>query len=516
MTRTDNSIKNMKFGLLGQVLNLLLVFVTRRVFVSVLGDDYLGLHGLLSNVISMLSLAELGIGASILFSLYKPIAEDDKEKIKALMKLFKKAYATVGIAVGVLGLGMLPFLTLIIRNMDEAVLNSYEAQGISTNLYLIFGLFLLNTVGSYFFVYKQSLLGADQKEYINTNVRSVSTIALNVLQIVFLLWTRDYIAYLLIMIFVNFSTNFILSKKVDERYPYLKEPVREKLTKEDVNELKRNVKANTFHSLGSFLVFGTDNLLIGAMVGLATVGHFGNYNLVLNGLLLLYGVVFSAMSASVGNLGASTEENKVEDNFYVTNFLGFWMFGFSITCLYILFNPFIALWMDESRVLPYGVVLIIILNFYLKGMRRAVITYKDSLGLFWYDRYKPLVEAVINLAVSIALGMRFGLFGILLGTTISTLTTSFWIEPYVLYKYGFKSKLRNFFKRYAIYTLAALAVLLATRFIVSFVTFGGILGFALLTLVTVLVSNALLALLFHRTQEFEALKRIFKAKILRR
>jgi len=516
MSRTDNSIRNMRYGMIGQVLNLVLVFVTRRVFISVLGEGYNGLHGILSNLISMLSLAELGIGASIFFSLYKPIAENDKEKIKALMHLFRKAYALVGLAVGIFGIAMLPFLTFIIERQDADVLNAYESQGISTNIYLIFGLFVFNTVASYFFVHKQSLLNADQKDYININVRSVSTIVLNVLQILFLWYTRSYIAYLLIMIVVNLAVNFILSRKVDRMYPYIKERSTMKLAKEDTDELKRNVKANTFHSIGSFLVFGTDNLLIGAMVGLTTVGRFSNYNLILSGLMTLYGVVFSAMTASIGNLGASTDEDSVQKNFNITNFLGFWLFGFSITCLYILFNPFIMIWIEEPHLLPYGVVVIIIVNFYLKGMRRGVIAYKDSLGLFWYDRYKPLIEAVINLTVSIFLGLRFGLFGILLGTTISTLTTSFWIEPYVLYKYGFKSKLRDYFRRYVVYTVAAIAVLFVTRFVTSFITLGGLLGFIVLTFVTVLVSNALLALLFHRTSEFEALKQIFMAKVLRR
>jgi len=516
MSRTDNSIKNMRFGLLGQMLNLLLVFVTRRVFMDVLGEDYLGLHGLLSNVISMLSLAELGIGASIFFSLYKPIAENDKEKIKALMHLFKRAYAFVGLAVGVFGIAVLPFLSMIIERENPELLDVYADRGISTNIYLIFGLFVLNTVGSYFFVHKQSLLNADQKDYINTAVRAVSAIVLNVLQIIFLWVTRSYIAYLLIMVVVNFVVNLILSRKVDRLYPYLKERTRIKLSKEDVDELKKNVKSNTFHSLGSFLVFGTDNMLIATFGSFMLVARFSNYNIILSALMLIYGVVFTGMSASVGNLNASTEESAVEKNFQITNFLGFWLFGFSMTCLYILFNPFMTLWMGADRLLPQSIVILIIVNFYLKGMRRGVITYKDSLGLFWYDRFKPLIEAIINLAASIILGMHFGLAGILVGTIISTLSTSFWVEPYVLYKYGFKSKLRDYFKRYSVYTASAILVLLVTRFVVSFLTFEGVLGFILLTAVTVMVSNGLLALMYYRTPEFEALKRIFMAKVLRR
>ncbi|MCL1950268.1 MAG: hypothetical protein FWF59_11110 [Turicibacter sp.] len=509
MTRTDNSLRNMKYAFLGQVVNLLLVFVTRRFFVSILGDEYNGLHGFLASIIGMLALAELGIGASIFYSLYKPIAENNQPKINALMKLFRKAYTIIGFVVAGIGIILLPFLPYLLRNFEGM-------EYIHTNIYVIFGLFLLNSASGYFFVYKQSLLTATQNDYINTNVRTFGMVILNVLQIAFLYITRNYLSYLIIQIIVNTSMNVILSRKADQMFPFIKEPSTEKLTREDVDELKRNVKANTMHSLGGFLVFGTDNILIGMISGLAAVAHFNNYNIVLNGLATIFGVVFSSLTASVGNLGASTGKETIQENFNVVNFLGFWIFGFSVTCLYILFNPFMTLWMGPYRLLSRPIVIMIIVNFYLKGMRRSTITYKDSLGLFWYDRWKPMVEAVINLGVSIFLGMHFGLFGILLGTAISTLTTCFWIEPFVLYRYGFKSPLRDYFKRYGIYTLSALGVLLVTRMLVSLVTFEGVFGFILLSIATIGLSNGLLALLFHRTREFQELLRIVKSKVLRR
>lgn len=502
MSRTTNAIKNIKYSMLGQILTLIANFVTRMVFVRVLGAEYLGLSGLFSNILSILSLAELGIGSAIVYSMYKPLSEKDENKLKALMNLYKYAYILIGILILIVGVSITPFLEFLIKDVPDI-----------PYIKLIYIMYVLNSGFSYFFSYKISFLIADQKKYIESLYHYSFYLLRNIIQIVVLLITKNFILYLGIQIVITLTENIILSKKVDKFYPFLKEKNNVRLEAKEKNTIFNNVKAMIFHKLGRVIVLGTDNLLISKFVGIVEVGVYSNYLLIINALKQVFNIIFQSMIASIGNLGATENKEKNRFIFSCIDLFGFWIYAFSSICLLILFNPFINLWLGEEYTFPFSVVLLIVISFYFTGRRKSVLTFRDALGLFWYDRHKPIFESVINLLVSIILAKLIGIQGIILGTIISTIATCFWIEPYVLFKNGFKASVRPYFTKYVIWTLFMIFVGIITWMITSLFSDYTLLGFIGKIITCVIVPNSLFLVIFWKNEEFQYLNNTLKSKI---
>lgn len=491
--RIISSIKNLIFAFGGQFLGIIISFIARIVFLKILTTEYLGLNGLFTNILTILSLAELGIGLAMNFSLYKPLAEQNKEKIKSLMYLYKKAYMIIGFVILILGVAISPLLPFFIKEMPN----------IPENIYLIYILFVVNTGISYFFSYKRALIISDQKRYISTIYRYGFYFVLNVAQIIALILTKNYILFLVLQAIFTLVENICISIKADKMYPYLKEKNIEKLAIEEKREIKKNVFAMVFHKVGAILVNATDNIIISKFLGLVWTGLYANYYFIINALNTVIGQIFSSVIASVGNLGATEDKEKLYDVFKKTFFINFWIFGFCSICLYILFNHFITLWIGEQYLISIGIVLILVIMFYMSGMRTSVVTFKEALGLFWYDRYKPIFEVVINLSVSIILVQKIGLAGVFIGTIVSTLTTVFWIEPLVLYKYGFKGNLLEYFKLYFKYTIITIIVGAITILIINTLfTSTTIISFIGKLLLSIGIPNLCFVLLFRKTEEF--------------
>lgn len=505
MSRTENSIRNIKAALFFQAAAILMSFLTRRVFVQVLTQEYLGLDGTFANILSMLSLAELGVGSAITYSLYKPLAEDDREQIAALMRLYRKAYRTVGLVVALLGCALAPFLPFLIRELPDI-----------PHIYLIYLLFVLDSAFSYFFVYKQSLIIADQKQYITTVYHYGLKVVLLLVQALLLWLTRNYFVYLGLQLGVTLLENLLLAYTADRLYPYLKTASAHALPRETKRQILRNTRAIVFHKIGGIMVFGTDNLLISYFSGVVAVGFYSNYLMVTNGLDSVYGRLFSALTASVGNLNAASTPEQVQPVFRRVNFAGSWLYGFSFVCLIVLFNPFIELWVGEQYLFSREIVCLIAVNFYINGMRKAVLTFRDAGGLYWYDRYKPIVESLVNLGVSIALAVPYGVAGILGGTFVSTMATCFWIEPAVLFRYGLKASVRPYFKDYAVNTVITLLTAAAVWCICEALPGAGVSLFLAKMAVCVVVGNAGYLLAYHRREEFRYFTELWTRLLQRR
>lgn len=504
MTRTTNSIKNIKYSLFGQVFGLIANFITRMVFVRVLGAEYLGLNGLFTNILSILSFAELGIGPAIVYSMYKPLADKDEKSLQGLMKLYKTAYVTIGILILTIGGILTPFLSFFIKDMPDI-----------SNISLIYLMFVVNTASTYFFSYKRSFLIADQKKYLDSLYRYSYFVLRSVLQIIILLLTKNFILYLSIQLLITFAENYTISKRVDGMYPFLQSSERGNITPAVKGEIVRNVKAMVFHKLGSVIVMGTDNILISKIVGLVAVGLYSNYLLIITALNEVFSIMFQSITASVGNLGATEDKKRGEFIFRCVDLMGVWIYGFASIALITLFNPFIDLWLGTGYTFPIYSVLLIVISFYLTGRRKSVLTFRDALGLFWYDRYKPILESIINLLASIYLAWTFGFEGVILGTIISTITTSFWIEPQVLYKYGFNMKKGDYFIKYSLHTAVIVVVgfinfKLAGLFNPSFIGFLGKL------LITAAIPNILFYIAFRKTEEFQFMYNLTVKRILDR
>lgn len=500
-SRTKNSFINIVTAVSGQGISIIISFIARIVFIRQLGEVYLGVNSLFANIVGLLALAELGVGTAINYSLYKPLAEEDIPKIKSLMALYRRVYFAIGVIILVAGLALMPFLPFFMKASDTSAVQ---------NLYLIFFLFVANSAVSYFYSFKRALIISDQKRYIATIYRYAFYILMNAIQILILYLTKNFIAYLIVAFVCTIAENICVSKKADKMYPYLKDKDIEKLDSDVTNEIKKNTVALLYHKVGSSVVNSTDNILISKIVGIVTVGKYSNYQLITNALNIIMAQLFMALTASIGNLGVTESSEKSEGVFYKIFFLSFWINSIISASVYATVDLLIGAWFGRDMILSQGVLICIVVNYYLYQIRRTVMTYRDAYGLFWYDRYKALVEAAINLIVSIILGIKIGLIGIFIGTIVSTLTTSIWVEPYVLFKYGFKDKPTKYFLRIAYYTVICLVCCLVCSYAVSTIGLTGFLGFIEGVLICVGIVSLIVSILFCRTEEYKYLAKLIK------
>lgn len=490
-------------------------FVARTVLIMTLGDLYAGIAGNFTNILMVFSLADLGVGTAIIYALYKPIAIGDKERIQALMKLYAKAYIIIGVVIIALGGALTPFIHLLMKS-DEAI----------PNLRLTFLLFVANTASSYFFSYKGTLITANQKNYVVTNVVYLTSIINYIVQVVILLAFRHssspstvYLVTLAIQVFTNILQNLITRHLANKMYPFIKGRNNAVLPKEEKKAIFKNVLSMVNYRVGQVVLNGTDSIVISSMIGVIETGIYSNYNLLLTTVKNLLQQVFHAITASVGNLNALESEEKKYDTFRMIHFGNFWMFGWASVCFWCMLNPFVNVWIGESRVLDKFIVLFLVLNFYLLGMRNTLITFRDTMGIFRQGRFIPLAGAVINIIISIILAPRLGVLGVFLGTTISIMLTMFWLEPIVLFKHGFKRSVLPYFLRYMVY----LIVTAATAFGVGLLNdaiFGGVSGWGFIILrflVAAILPNLIFFVIFFKTKEFKMLynsvMRVLKRKL---
>ncbi|WP_339206404.1 oligosaccharide flippase family protein [Paenibacillus sp. FSL K6-3182] len=489
--RTSYSIKNLSITLIGQIVAMGIAFPARFVFVKFLGTEYLGINGLFTNIVSVLSFVELGIGSAIIFSLYKPIAENNSYQIKALMNFYKMAYQVIGIVVLVLGLLLLPFLDLIVQD-----------SALQYNLYIIYLLFLLNSVISYFYAYKRSIIIANQKNYIVNSIRYISLISLNVIQMVILITTKNFILFLIVQICLTIIENLIVSRVANKLYPFLKHSCNTKLDVNDKKGIYKNVRALMYHKFGSTVKLSTDSIVISTFIGINWVGLYSNYYLITNAINSILNQVFNSITASVGNLIVSENENnkyRVFENIYFANF---WIGGISAICIFQLLNPFVTLWLGKNYLLSENIVLLISITFFVTVMRNSVLTFKNAGGLFTQDKFKPIIEAILNLVLSIYLAGKFGISGVLMGSLLSTVFTSFWIEPYIVYKYIFKKTVTAYFIKYIKYVgILIISTMVSVRF--SNLNIQSELYLFLYKLfISLIIPNLIFYFLFKRTIEY--------------
>lgn len=504
MGRVQNSVKNAEVGIIGHFTQAIIQFASRSVFIACLSADYLGVNGLFSNILTVLSLSDLGFSTAIAYSLYEPIAKNNQNKILKLMNLYKRFYVAVAIFVLVVGLVLVPFLPVLIADKPNI-----------PNLSLLYILYLLDTAGSYLLTYKRTLIEAHQKSYICTIYTQIFGIAQYVFKIIFLLLTHNFIVYLVIQISFNLMRNIAISIKANKMFPYLKERCKELPEKDDLRLILKNTSAMGFHKIGSVIVNSTDNILISAIVGLRDVGLYSNYALISTNICALLNIVLNGISASIGNLVAKESLDKIRQTYNVLSFMGFWIYSFCSAASFILYDHFITLWIGENFTLSPFVVLLICFNLYLFGVRQINLRFKEAMGLVWQDRFKPLIEAIINLISSIFLGRIYGIAGIIMGTIISSLLTSSWVEPYIVYKYGLKLNPIKALGMHIKYFVAFIISTSVTYFVCKFIELT-LVGFILKVALVVILYNLLFCICFIRTEEIRYSFNMIKNLIPRR
>ena len=484
--------------MVAMVATTVLQFVCRKVFISTLGNDYLSFDGLFTNILSMLSLAELGFGEAIIFCLYKPLAVNDEHQIKALIDYYARVYRIVAAVILALGFAVIPLFPYIMKNPPQ----------VPESIYLIYLLFLLNTVISYLWVYKQSILIADQKNYVVYNVKLIVSIVTMLGQTVFLLLTHNYIVYLLLAIATTFLTNLYVSRVADKHYPYLKNREKTRLDIETRKTININVRSLMIYKIGTLLVTGVDNLMISSLIGVSLVGIYSNYTLVVNKASNILRSVVSATTGSVGNLNATESKAHNESIGRVMLFVTFWIFGFASVGMFILINPFIVFLAGEEYLLDTWAVLFVVLDFYLLGANSPMNVFRNAMGLYRYGKFRPMICAAANLVVSLALVKPLGIMGIVLGTFAARFGVTSWYEAVVVYKYGLQMSVRKYLMRFNTY-LAVLIGLFGICYVLClpFAAFT-LFNFVIKTAIVSVVSNLSLFVLFRKTEEFGYMKQM--------
>lgn len=436
--------KNSYYAFAAQATTVILKAITQVVFVHTLAAEYLGINGLFSNILTMLSLAEMGVGTAILFNLYEPVAINDVIRIKKLMNFYKSVYTKIGLFVLVTGISLTPFLKVFIKDQPDI-----------SNLKLIYILYVLNNAISYFYVYKQSILIANQENYVIFQIEIFKAIFMNLIQIFLLVSTKTFLPFLITSIVVTVIGNFACSIIAEKKYPYIKDN-NETLMKSEKQKIYKDIYATMAHKVGGVIVMGTDNLLISTFVGIAAVGYYSNYLLIISSIRGFMTKVYDSLVSSIGSLiNTACNKNDIFEAYKNLLFVSFWITSIFCIGFSCLANPMIKLLFGEQYVLSKPLVVLMAVNFYftdLAGIRAITNKFKAAQGLFWNDRYKPYIESIINLVVSILLLKLVGFAGVLLGTLISTICTGFWVEPLVLFKYGFQKKLGEYFKLWIPYT----------------------------------------------------------------
>lgn len=490
-SRTKNSIINSTASVTSQIITVLMDFVVKTIFIHVLGSTYLGINGLFSNIITLLSLADLGIGVAIPYSLYKPLADKDTKKIKSLMKYYSKIYTIIGLIVLGIGLSLTPFLPFIIKNMPTDI----------PNIYLIYMMFVTHSALSYLFVYKRFLIESDQKGYIVSKITLICSTLLNIVRVSLLLLTKNFIIYLACSILFVLIQNIWYSKKADELYPYLKEKDIDNIDKKDLNEINKNIKSLLIYKIGSVLSNGTDNIIISKFIGLITVGLYSNYLLITNSINNVVSQIFTAITSSVGNLIATNNE-KSKAIYEKLNFFDFYIFSFCSICLFILLNPFIYLWIGSDYMLNNFVCSLIALNFYTGGMGCVTNSFRTAYGLFYIAKFRPIIMVILNIAISIILVIPFGIAGVIMGTIISRMLTTAWLDPYIVYKHGFKESPKDYYLKYIYYLIIFTISSIIIKLITGLFVIDSILTFILAGLIATIIYHLIIVLLFRKTEEF--------------
>ena len=432
-SRFSNILKNTFFALVNQIVVLVLNIVNRTIFIKILGIDYLGISGLFSDILMMLSLSDLGLGTAMVYSYYKPISEGNEKKIAQLTFFYRKIYSIIATVVMTLGILLIPFLKYLV-NLDTPV----------QNIYLYYFLLLTNTVSSYLFVYKTSILSASQKNYIISKAQIIFSFIKLICQIVILIVTKSYALYLIIQIITTIMNNVVLSRKTNQLYPFVNNG-KSSITKKERQSIYENIKSMFLYKIAQVFFGGTDNTLISILVGTIWVGYYSNYNMVIGAVNSFVDVMYRSATASIGNVIASDTGEKKYEVFKFTQLFSCIITTITTTCLMLLLEDFIKIWVGKEFILEKSIFLSIMANFYFNSVIHPIWSFREACGLYRKTKYIMIYAAIINLFLSFVLGYYYGMAGILIASLIARLSTYFWFEPRILFNEYFNQPQMKFY-----------------------------------------------------------------------
>lgn len=491
-TRSKNTIRNSKFGLLLKLVSIVGAFLARTVLIRVLGVEYAGLDGLFTSILTFLNMAESGFSTAVVYKLYKPVAENDTKKVCALLNYYKYIYRWIGGIVFAVGIVLIPFLGYFIKGDVPDQVNI-------TSLYLIY---LANTCFSYWlFAYKTALLNACQR---NDRISKVTGIILSVkylLQVILVLLFKNYYVFAIIIPATTILTNIGMELVTRKHYPdYI---CKGDVDKDDKKEIKKKVSALLFNKIGTSIINGSDNIVISAFLGLGILGIYNSYYYIFHMLYGIFAVFHSAVTASVGNsiILEDVKKNKLLFNRFI--FLNSWAVGFCSISLVCLYTPFMKIWVGSDKVLDDKFALLMSIYFYLWMIRFVVIIFKSAQGLWWEDRYRAAIEGIFNLLLNIITVQYIGIYGVTISTVVAMIVVSIPWETKILFDKYFKEKAGGYYLfliKNIIVTIVAGSI---TYIVTRIVCFGEVLQLIFNGFVCLIIPNVVYFVIYSRSDEFK-------------
>lgn len=492
--RTKNATRNIFFGVLLKIYQILGPFILRTIFIYSLGIEYLGLNSLFTSILQVLNLAELGVGSALVFSMYKPIAEDDTEKICALMNLYKKYYRIIGTVILILGSVLIPFVPkLIVGSVPDNI-----------NIYILYILNLMATVMSYWmFAYKNSLLAAHQRTDVTSKISFIMSTTQYIMQAILLIIFKNYYLYLLIIIGTQIISNIVTAKKVNMMYPDYK--ARGYLEKTEVKVINQRVRDLFTAKLGSVIVGSADSIVISAFLGLSLLGIYNNYYYIMTSVMGFITIIFTSCTAGIGNSIVTDSLDKNYKDFKTMTFIVGWLISCATVCFLCLYQPFMEIWVGKKYMFNMNVVVLFCIYFVVCELSMIWATYKDAAGIWHEDRFRPLIGALANLVLNIIFVavLDIGVYGILLSTIISYIFISMpWLIinlSRVLFKRSMAEYIAILIKLLVVIVISGIcAYLICDRIHIS-----GFLEFGIKAVICLFVSNVILFAFYRKSDEYQ-------------
>ena len=505
-SRTHRAIKNSLTAFLCQVIGIVASFASRTVFTILLGSEYLGVSGLFTNILTILSFAELGFGSAIVYRLYAPLANKDDNKVRLFLRLYKKVYSLVACVVLVAGVSIIPFLKYLVKAPD-----------VVEDIRLLYILYLLHTVLSYIFVYKKSLLIADQNDYIVSFASQLITICMHIVQIVVLLITHDFVLYAIVFAIFPLIENAICGLIADKKYGkrFNSKPKGE-LTKDDYAGLKKDIKGLMLTNVAATVLSGTDNLFISSYIGIKYVGILSNYSLILTTINGVMNRIFASVTAIVGNLAVSGNEQGTETVLKRMYFLNASFYSYICIGMILLIKEFVVnIWLDEQFLLTDITIILAISELYFRSLHYPLHTVQMAMGLFSQYRIMYLVAAVANIILDFLLEKDFGIAGLIVATILCRWII-FFTDIYVVYKYGFKKSVTSYAKEIIKWLCFVVVAVLICKPLISLIKSTTIIAFIVKVVLISIVYLVLYIAVFFRKDEFKyfynLINKIFRRK----
>ena len=488
-----------------QVISLIVSFLCRTIFTKIMGAEYLGISGLFTNILTILSFAELGIGSAIVFRLYAPLFENDTEKVKQYLVLYKKIYRIIIAVVSGAGIVFIPFLKYLVT-----------APNVKESVVLLYCLYLANTVLSYLFIYKKSLLIADQNDYIVSIITQMVTLIINVAQCIMLVLTRNFVLYCLCNCLCTLLGNICCSIYVNKHYSYLKEKPKGNLSKNEIRGLFSDVKGLLLTKIASVAFSGTDNIFISTFIGIKYVGILSNYTLILTMVNDIMNKVFSSVTASIGNLVAEGDLKQTENVLYRMYFVNTSMYGLMCVGMILLLQQFVSdIWLDSTFYLSSPIIVFAVIELFIRSIHYPIHTVQNALGLFSQYRIVYVIAALGNIVLDFMLVKKFGICGLFFATILCRGLT-YVVDIYVVYHFGFMCSAKKYIVNLIKWALFLLLAIVVGHFVLELILIKGIIGFILKVLCVIVLYLILFFAVYRKNSDFAYLICMIKQRIFKK